>query len=86
MTTETNQTAVNWVINELLEKGDAWTNVSISKIQISIDEDEYINLLKQAKEIEKQQITDAYHFGISDEYVITAEHYYNKTFGGKDEQ
>jgi hypothetical protein len=36
-------------------------------------------------EMEKQQITDAYHFGISDEYVITAEHYYNKTFGGKDE-
>jgi hypothetical protein len=38
------------------------------------------NIFEQAKEMEKQQITDAYRFGISDEYVIGAEHYYNETF------
>jgi hypothetical protein len=33
--------------------------------------------------MEKQQIIDAYKFGISDEYVIGSEQYYNETFGGK---
>jgi hypothetical protein len=34
----------------------------------------------QAKEMEKQQIEDAYRFGLSDEYVIGSQHYYNETF------
>jgi hypothetical protein len=37
-------------------------------------------VIEQAKEMEKQQIKDAYKFGISDEYVIGAEQYYNQTF------
>lgn len=37
--------------------------------------------VQQAKEMEKQQIIDAYKFGISDEYVIGSEQYYNETFG-----
>jgi hypothetical protein len=38
------------------------------------------DLLDQAKEIEKEQIQDAYKFGLSDEYVIGSERYYNETF------
>jgi hypothetical protein len=66
------QTALEWLINEMpvIDWTDPYWKIKLEK----------------AKEMEKQQITDAYHFGISDEYVITAEHYYNKTFGGKDEQ
>jgi hypothetical protein len=37
-------------------------------------------VIEQAKEMEKQQIKDAYKFGISDEYVIGSEKYYNKTY------
>ena len=60
------QTAVEWIED---------------KIQSDMTFIEILGLIRQAKEMEKQQITDAYHFGISDEYVITSEHYYNKTFG-----
>jgi hypothetical protein len=34
----------------------------------------------EAKEIEKEQIIDAYKFGIQDEYVIGSEQYYNETY------
>ena len=34
----------------------------------------------EAKEIEKEQIIDAYKFGIQDEYVIGSEQYYNQTY------
>jgi len=35
---------------------------------------------EQAKEMEKEQIIDAYKFGIQDEYVIGSQRYYNETF------
>ena len=35
---------------------------------------------EQAKQMEKQQIIDAYKFGIADEYVIGSEKYYNQTY------
>jgi hypothetical protein len=38
------------------------------------------NIFEQAKEMEKQQITDAYRFGIQDEYVIGSEQYYNQKY------
>jgi hypothetical protein len=37
-------------------------------------------VIEQAKEMEKQQIIDAYKFGIADEYVIGSEQYYNQTY------
>jgi L-rhamnose isomerase len=43
-------------------------------------------VVRQAKEMHKQEIVDAYRFGISDEYVIGSEEYYNETFGGNNEQ
>ena len=49
------QTAVEWLINQLETKGDAWVNMSIDKIQISIKEEEYINLIQQAKAMESNE-------------------------------
>ena len=41
---------------------------------------EILILIEQAKQMEKEQIKDAYKFGIADEYVIGAEHYYKQTY------
>jgi F0F1-type ATP synthase gamma subunit len=49
------QTVVEWLIDQLEKKGDASVNMSIGRMQISIIEEDYVNLLEQAKEIEKQQ-------------------------------
>jgi len=49
------QTAVQWLIEQLEQKGDAWENVSIRRIQISVDVSEYLDLKRQAKEMEKEQ-------------------------------
>jgi spore coat protein CotH len=54
------QTAVEWLIQEIESKGDAWENASIKKIQISIDASEYAELKAQAKEMEKERIKDAF--------------------------
>jgi hypothetical protein len=66
------QTAVEWLIDQLTP--------SISLQQKHIDE-----LKNQAKEMEKEQIIDAYKFGLSDEYVIGSQKYYNETYGGNNE-
>lgn len=52
------QTVVEWLIDQLEKKGDASVNMSIGRMQISIIEEDYINLLEQAKEMEKQQSDD----------------------------
>jgi hypothetical protein len=86
------QTAVQWFIEQLEQKGDAWENVSIRRIQISVDVSDYLELKRQAKAMEKEQIEDAYADGVDDEYEYhindeprrnTAEYYlkkYGKTF------
>ena len=40
-------------------------------------------MIMYAKKLEKQQIIDAYKFGLSDEYVIGSDKYYNETYGSK---
>ena len=61
------QTAVEWLAEQL------YPAIKLNS--------KYINeLVEQAKEMEKEQIKDAYKFGITDEYVIGAEQYYNETF------
>jgi hypothetical protein len=71
------QTAVEW-----LEEQQAQLFNQVKNGEIQIDEYEYyLNLIiEQAKEIEKQQITDAYRFGLEDDYVMGSREYYNKTF------
>lgn len=71
------QTAVEWLVEKL-----------ITEFRFSFSD----NILEQAKEMEKQQIIDAYESGIeegkmrelSEEYTLdrsaNAEQYYNETF------
>jgi hypothetical protein len=66
------QTAVEWLANELYEK-----------FEMRGDGLLYDDILKQVKEMEKQQIIDAYASGYIDgvaQNKITAEQYYNDTF------
>lgn len=49
------QTAVEFLIDQLESKGKSWENVSIGRIQISIKVEDYLELQKQAKEMEKQK-------------------------------
>ena len=74
------QTAVEWLIQEIESKGDAWENASIKKIQISIDASEYAELKAQAKEMEKQQIENAFENGMNAVNIHNLEQYYNETF------
>jgi len=76
------QTAVEWFINEIESKGDAWENASIRRLQISIDISDYLELKRQAKQMEKEQIINAvYNTMEFDPNVEAAEKYYNKTYG-----
>ena len=61
------QTAVEWLSEQIFNDVDL--KDSILKLAI-----------QQAKEMEKEQIIDAYRFGIQDEYVIGSQRYYNETF------
>jgi hypothetical protein len=57
------QTAVEWL----------WENIENTRPNL-----EWYKILKQAKEMEKQQIKDAFNEGYFDEK--SAEQYYNETF------
>ena len=80
------QTAVEWLIQEIESKGDAWENASIKKIQISIDASEYAELKAQAKELEKDKMENLWHAAISHggckcyDEIMTFEEYYKETF------
>lgn len=65
------QTVIEWFSNEISE--------IIGKIPLSQEQEKkLINTLEQAKEIEKQQIIDAYKGGVVGTKL--AEQYYNETF------
>ena len=82
---ENNKTAVQWLQDKLFE-------LEI-KIDASIAEETFF-LFAQAKQMEKEQIKDAFGekrqfmgFGDNDEFWITdmtAEQYYNETYNKKD--
>ena len=63
-----NVTAVQWLLNQL----ELYYNGE--------NELFYSDIIEQANAIFEQQIKDAYKFGIADEYVIGAEHYYKQTY------
>jgi len=64
------KTAVEWLVQE------------INKINVSTEARRFINKLeKQAKEMEKEQIIDAYE--TSHISMMTAKQYYNETFKNK---
>lgn len=51
-------TAVEQFIEQLEKQGDSWENVSIGRIQISIKVEDYIELQRQAKEMEEKQMIE----------------------------
>jgi hypothetical protein len=61
------QTAVEWLIEELT-KQNMFMHLFAKEIE-------------QANTMFKEQIIDAYKFGLSDEYVIGSEQYYNENYG-----
>lgn len=75
---EKEKSAVEWLIEQLEEKGSASENVSIRRLQISIDVSEYLDLKRKAKEMEKEQrkkerveaYNNGYANGQNDAYAI----------------
>jgi hypothetical protein len=43
-------------------------------------------LIEQANAMFEEQVKDAYKFGLSDEYVIGSERYYNETFKSEQDE
>lgn len=79
------QTAVEWFIEQLEQKGDASENLFVRRVQISIDTSDYLELKRQAKQMEKEQIIDAYFIGghdIQNNRYRGMHEYYNETYGG----
>ena len=83
------KTAVELFIEQLEAQGESWENVSIGRIQISIKVEDYLKLIEQAKEMEKEQIVNAHFDGCeigeifayeNREFITDSEQYYNKTF------
>jgi len=64
------QTAVEWVVEQINGK-------SLNKVIIDISKE----IIEQAKEMEKQQITNAVDYTYNNhDYHIVGELYYNKTY------
>jgi hypothetical protein len=64
---ETTQTAVEWLVN--IVNSDCLNSTFIRP-----------EFLKEAKEMEKEQIKDAYQAGASDSGIIESMQYYNETY------
>jgi hypothetical protein len=66
------QTAVTWLLNTIETKnGKEFSSY-------------YSEFIEQAKEMEKEQIIDAWDNGCEDDGIIdNAEQYYNETYGGE---
>jgi hypothetical protein len=73
------QTAVEFLEQQIIR----FHNWKLSPIydENCVDEIELDKFIKQAKAMEKEQIKDAYKFGIQDEYVIGSENYYIDNYG-----
>lgn len=72
---KTKQTAVEWLENQLKLRANDWIEVSLA--------------IEQAKEMEKEQIKDAYNDAAIDatygEKFKNFEQYYNETYEGENE-
>jgi hypothetical protein len=87
MTNNKQQTAVEWLIEELEYKGYLRETPSIRNIQLNIDTSDYMELKVQSKERHKQQIINA----VDDQnnydswpssIPTLGEQYYEQTYGG----
>jgi hypothetical protein len=79
------ETAVEWFIEQLEQKGDASENLFVRRVQISVDVSDYLDLKRQAKQMEKEQIKDAYFIGghdIQNNRYRGMHEYFEQTYGG----
>jgi hypothetical protein len=75
------QTAVEWLINQIEEKGDARKTPYTTIIELNLDTSEYNELIKQAKEMEKEQIVNSWDLSRRDiDYLANGEQYYKETY------
>jgi len=86
MTNNKQQTAVDWFIEELEEKGKAYEeNQIVRTINICIDVSDYMELKVQAQEMEMEQKANTWNNAIDavekDKWE-SFEQYYNETYGG----
>ena len=84
MTNNKQQTAVEWLAKSYV---DLLTKLNNEEISLKEFEIQYIELLEQAKEMEKDQINDAYFQGFEDNVWDSLDdnfnlEYYNETYGG----
>ena len=56
-------TSIELFINKLEEKGDMRETPSIRNLQLNIDTSDYLEFKRQAKEMHKQEIIDAWNDG-----------------------
>ena len=83
------KTAVEWLVEQLEEKGDARETPSIRNIQFNIDTNDYLELKRQAKEMEKEQMIEFAQEVFRNRYNkiyeslgSIADDIYNETYGG----
>jgi predicted GNAT superfamily acetyltransferase len=74
------QTAVEWLAKSYV---DLLTKLNNEEISLKEFEIQYIELLEQAKEMEKRQIVDAWSNGFDEDDRATSNpfKYYNETYG-----
>jgi hypothetical protein len=80
MKTEKQQTAVEWFFEQLTEVDYGCINKTFLKNNNSLAGHKLRELLKQAKEMEKEQIVNAYNDCEWTGDYETGEQYYNETF------
>lgn len=90
---ETKQSAVQWLVNEILVSWDEYMNDDFefdftkppkkTYYNAFIDSTELSEFVNKALEMEKEQILDACHHGVDYDKspYKNAEEYYNKTYG-----
>jgi hypothetical protein len=88
MTNNKQQTAVEWFIEELEEKGKAYEeNEVVRTINICIDVSDYMELKVQAKEMEKEKAIKLHYeyelyVMMNESGVMTFGQFYKQTYGG----
>jgi hypothetical protein len=88
MTNNKQQTALEWFIEQLEEKGDLRETPSIRNIQLNIDTSDYMELKQKAKEMGKEQAIRfalCYAFGqynVSEDVKTHIEKFYQQNYGG----
>jgi hypothetical protein len=84
-------TSIEWLIEQLEQKGDMRETPSIRNLQLNIDTSDYLEIKRQAKEMHKQEIVTAFDEGQEYEYQyhinnapkFDSETYYQETFVSK---